>query len=70
MVYKMLFTLLVSFCMLSGLSKGLSVSAASTTRSTAASHKPAFNWDKIKYFYAFGDSYTFVQGTEGLANFR
>ena len=24
-----------------------------------------FNWDNIKFVYAFGDSYTFVQGTEG-----
>ncbi|KAJ7069749.1 putative lysophospholipase [Mycena amicta] len=28
-----------------------------------------FNWDSIKYMYAFGDSYTFVQGTNGVANF-
>jgi hypothetical protein len=30
----------------------------------------AFNWDAIRYMYAFGDSYTFVQGTAGFANFR
>ncbi|EJC97812.1 uncharacterized protein FOMMEDRAFT_97508 [Fomitiporia mediterranea MF3/22] len=29
----------------------------------------SFDWDAIKYVYAFGDSYTFVQGTHGLANF-
>lgn len=29
-----------------------------------------FSWDRIKYVYAFGDSYSFVQGTRGLANFR
>ena len=29
-----------------------------------------FDWNDIHYFYAFGDSYTFVQGTDGLANFR
>ncbi|KAJ7288258.1 putative lysophospholipase [Mycena rebaudengoi] len=28
-----------------------------------------FNWDSIRYMYAFGDSYTFVQGTAGHANF-
>ena len=34
------------------------------------SKQPAFSWEKTKYVYAFGDSYTFVQGTEGHANFR
>jgi len=29
----------------------------------------SFKWDSIKYMYAFGDSYTFVQGTNGFANF-
>ncbi|KAH8670786.1 lysophospholipase A [Xylariales sp. PMI_506] len=29
----------------------------------------SFNWDNTKYVVAFGDSYTFVQGTEGLANY-
>ncbi|KAI8986232.1 hypothetical protein BD414DRAFT_488049 [Trametes punicea] len=33
----------------------------------AAGHQ--FNWDRTQYVYAFGDSYTFVQGTKGLANF-
>ncbi|KAK0464468.1 uncharacterized protein EV420DRAFT_1618320 [Desarmillaria tabescens] len=28
-----------------------------------------FDWDAIKYVYAFGDSYSFVQGTAGHANF-
>ncbi|KXN88293.1 hypothetical protein AN958_07752 [Leucoagaricus sp. SymC.cos] len=28
-----------------------------------------FSWDSIKYVYAFGDSYSFVQGTKGFANF-
>ncbi|KII86761.1 carbohydrate esterase family 16 protein [Plicaturopsis crispa FD-325 SS-3] len=28
-----------------------------------------FSWDTTKYVYAFGDSYSFVQGTAGLANF-
>ncbi|KAJ7600727.1 hypothetical protein C8J56DRAFT_911128 [Mycena floridula] len=30
---------------------------------------PKFNWDSTKYVYAFGDSYTFVQGTAGFPNF-
>ncbi|TFY70664.1 hypothetical protein EVG20_g2354 [Dentipellis fragilis] len=29
-----------------------------------------FDCDGVKYVYAFGDSYSFVQGTAGLANFR
>ena len=29
-----------------------------------------FDWRSIEYVYAFGDSYTFVQGTRGHANFR
>lgn len=29
-----------------------------------------FSWDNINYVYAFGDSYSFVQGTKGHANFR
>jgi hypothetical protein len=33
-------------------------------------HGANFNWTVTKYVYAFGDSYTFVQGTRGLANFR
>ncbi|KAF9468508.1 hypothetical protein BDZ94DRAFT_1287020 [Collybia nuda] len=28
-----------------------------------------FKWDAIKYVYAFGDSYSFVQGSRGFANF-
>ncbi|KAJ8691763.1 hypothetical protein PTI98_011298 [Pleurotus ostreatus] len=32
-------------------------------------HKARFDWDAIRYVYAFGDSYTFVQGTQGHANF-
>ncbi|TFK40833.1 hypothetical protein BDQ12DRAFT_648133 [Crucibulum laeve] len=28
-----------------------------------------FDWNAIKYVYAFGDSYSFVQGTDGHANF-
>lgn len=29
-----------------------------------------FDWSAIKYVYAFGDSYSFVQGTSGFPNFR
>ena len=32
--------------------------------------KPKFNWNTTEYVYAFGDSYTFVQGTAGHPNFR
>ncbi|KAJ8127580.1 hypothetical protein O1611_g6054 [Lasiodiplodia mahajangana] len=31
--------------------------------------KPHFDWDETKYLIAFGDSYTFVQGTAGYTNF-
>ncbi|KAI1331687.1 carbohydrate esterase family 16 protein [Xylariaceae sp. FL0255] len=37
--------------------------------SAAAVPKPYFEWEDTKYFIAFGDSYTFVQGTKGLYNF-
>ncbi|KAI0399565.1 hypothetical protein F4802DRAFT_612077 [Xylaria palmicola] len=37
---------------------------------TAAAHpRPHFDWDDTKYVIAFGDSYTFVQGTAGYPNF-
>ncbi|KAK7056874.1 hypothetical protein VNI00_002591 [Paramarasmius palmivorus] len=28
-----------------------------------------FSWDSVKYVYAFGDSYTFVQGVSGYPNY-
>ncbi|KAF1344469.1 hypothetical protein BDV97DRAFT_393066 [Delphinella strobiligena] len=31
--------------------------------------KPGFNWNEIKHVIAFGDSYTYVQGTHGLQNY-
>jgi hypothetical protein len=43
------------------------LSASPSQRETGA--KPLFNWDRIKYVHAFGDSYSFVQGTQGQANF-
>ncbi|KAH9912678.1 uncharacterized protein BXZ73DRAFT_56056 [Epithele typhae] len=45
----------------------LAFSGLAAAASSQGTHK--FNWRKTKYFYAFGDSYTFVQGTEGHANF-
>ena len=30
----------------------------------------SFDWSQVKYVYAFGDSYSFVQGALGHANFR
>ncbi|PPQ96686.1 hypothetical protein CVT26_010315 [Gymnopilus dilepis] len=35
----------------------------------SALSKPTLDWDEIKFVHAFGDSYSFVQGTQGLANF-
>ncbi|KAI1270424.1 carbohydrate esterase family 16 protein [Xylariaceae sp. FL1019] len=40
-----------------------------TTVSTACVTRPHFNWDDTKYLLAFGDSYTYVQGTAGTQNF-
>ncbi|KAF7873963.1 hypothetical protein EAF04_002635 [Stromatinia cepivora] len=31
--------------------------------------KSSFSWEDTKYFLAFGDSYTYVQGTYGLQNY-
>lgn len=46
--------------------------ASSISRRANENHgsKPKFNWDEIKFVHAFGDSYSFVQGTDGNANFR
>jgi len=44
-----------------------SLSAPPSQHGTDA--KPSFNWDRVKYVHAFGDSYSFVQGTLGQANF-
>ncbi|KAJ7134696.1 hypothetical protein C8R44DRAFT_610060 [Mycena epipterygia] len=51
-------------CSVLGLLFGASGAGAAAPRPTNA-----FNWDSIRYMYAFGDSYTFVQGTAGFANF-
>lgn len=37
--------------------------------SAAAVRAARFRWDDVRTVYAFGDSYTFVQGTRGHANF-
>ncbi|TFK52582.1 hypothetical protein OE88DRAFT_1657924 [Heliocybe sulcata] len=48
----------------------LGVTAVLATLVTAVSAaKVPFNWNNIRYFYVFGDSYSYVQGTEGLADF-
>lgn len=58
--------LAIAYATFAGLASILPASAAPTTDAS----KHTFNWDSTKYVYAFGDSYTFVQGTEGLATFR
>ena len=52
----------------------LKIAAAfATLRTVAISHpwpyQPAFSWADTKYLIAFGDSYTYVQGTHGLQNY-
>ena len=49
------------------------VAVALSLVAAATAHNPTeapFNWADIKQFFAFEDSYTFVQGTAGYANFR
>ncbi len=58
--------LAIAYAIIVGLASILSSGAAPTTDGS----RHMFNWDRTKYVYAFGDSYTFVQGTEGLATFR
>ncbi|RAH74351.1 SGNH/GDSL hydrolase family protein [Aspergillus aculeatinus CBS 121060] len=36
---------------------------------SGSSQKKAFDWDSTKYLIAFGDSYTYVQGTHGHQNY-
>ena len=36
----------------------------------APASRSSFDWNAVKYVYAFGDSYSFVQGTTGFPNFR
>ncbi|KAH8886442.1 lysophospholipase A [Thozetella sp. PMI_491] len=48
----------------------LAALAALAHRATAGCiKKPHFDWDSTKYLIAFGDSYTYVQGTAGHANY-
>ncbi|KAH8114740.1 hypothetical protein DFH11DRAFT_1508678 [Phellopilus nigrolimitatus] len=42
---------------------------SSTFGSVISNSDSSFSWDKTNYVYAFGDSYSFVQGTRGLGNF-
>ncbi|KAH8104685.1 hypothetical protein BXZ70DRAFT_1005195 [Cristinia sonorae] len=37
--------------------------------SVTTARQPHFNWHETRYVYAFGDSYTYIQGTEGRTNF-
>ena len=46
---------------------GFAAVAASTIKYSGSDK---FDWWKTKYVYPFRDSYTFVQGTEGLVDFR
>ncbi|KAI9934696.1 hypothetical protein ASPWEDRAFT_186337 [Aspergillus wentii DTO 134E9] len=45
----------------------VSVTAVALPPSSTRQH--AFNWNSTKYLIAFGDSYTYVQGTHGRQNF-
>ncbi|KDQ62303.1 carbohydrate esterase family 16 protein [Jaapia argillacea MUCL 33604] len=51
------------------INSGLLLVAFATCSPWAKATETSFSWDKIKYFYAFGDSYTFVQGTLGYPNY-
>ncbi|KAI8933253.1 hypothetical protein NX059_009884 [Plenodomus lindquistii] len=48
---------------------GLAATTLATPTPTAQTQKPKFNWKSIKSLIAFGDSYTYVQGTLGRANY-
>ncbi|KAG4031724.1 hypothetical protein MFRU_008g00860 [Monilinia fructicola] len=52
----------VAFCVIFGI--GSSAWALATTNGTTS-----FSWEHTEYFLAFGDSYTYVQGTYGLQNY-
>jgi hypothetical protein len=43
------------------------VSVADAASLAASRHK--FDWQSVEHVYAFGDSYSFVQGTRGHANY-
>lgn len=60
MALKSLLSLGAAFCWL--ISNQFFVNGSPTSK--------GFDWNDVKYVYAFGDSYSFVQGTAGLANFR
>ena len=44
--------------------------ACDTLSSRSLGRKAIFDWNAVKYVYVFGDSYSFVSGTEGTLNFR
>lgn len=46
------------------------LSGAVPASRSASFGRPKFDWLRTKYFYAFGDSYTFVGGTKGYPKFR
>ncbi|KIJ54734.1 carbohydrate esterase family 16 protein [Sphaerobolus stellatus SS14] len=43
--------------------------ACGASVAAVSAEKASFSWDKTRYVYAFGDSYTFVQGSSGHPNF-
>ncbi|KAF2443955.1 carbohydrate esterase family 16 protein [Karstenula rhodostoma CBS 690.94] len=47
----------------------LALAAYASATPTYTSHKNAFNWPSTKQLIAFGDSYTFIQGTAGHPNY-
>ncbi|TVY91049.1 hypothetical protein LAWI1_G006244, partial [Lachnellula willkommii] len=47
----------------------LCFAAALVNASPSQQSKPYFNWDETNFILAFGDSYTYVQGTSGLQNY-
>lgn len=48
---------------------GSTLAAAIAAAPSSSSKNPQFNWKKTKSLIAFGDSYTFVQGTHGHPNY-
>ncbi|RYP10791.1 hypothetical protein DL764_000413 [Monosporascus ibericus] len=47
----------------------LTLAILAARASSSCVPKPRFQWDEIKYLVAFGDSYTFVQGTAGYPKY-
>ncbi|TVY31201.1 Acetylesterase [Lachnellula hyalina] len=55
--------------MVSFLLAQLCFAAALVNASPSHQSKPYFNWDDTNFILAFGDSYTYVQGTSGRQNY-